>query len=171
MEPSIEKRPPLRGLVGSLSDRVNLWIVLHTWPRPSAERREGLRAVLGQDPDADDLKNYLESLFDAWRVWLVASLVLMFIAALAGNHFAGNVGNDIGVDLGGFLAGFCIVGELDAAWRVNRARRASYIAPIESERSIVHAARLVHQARTNDAVILLQLIGGLIWLLLAIEFL
>lgn len=108
---------------------------------------------------------FLDALFDAWRFFLIVSVALAGVLAFIGYQIGGPAGDHVGIAIGAFPGGFCLVGELATAFRLRWARRARRLAGYEDTSE---PASHMLTGRVNDGGFILQLFGGSIATVLAL---
>jgi hypothetical protein len=148
---------------GQSTDRLNLW--LSAW-RVRFDRdlpefvttmslRHDSEVVAGESKDPDLLLDYLNGVSAAWFIPLPVFILLMVALAYLGDVLAGVQGRHIGTAIGAFPCVVCVVGGLDAAWRLPFARQASRRFAA-SQTLDPQSRRLIAIARLNDATVVLQ---------------
>jgi hypothetical protein len=153
--------------VSAWTDRINLRVVRTARPRPSDALVQVFRDALTPDPDPADVAVYFDALFGAWGEFAAVSVAFMVALAFTGDQIDGNTGNIWGLAIGAFLVGFCLAGEFDASWRLKYARRARRLVGDETA-DRERASRLIGTARANHGGVILQFLGGLIAVALAV---
>jgi hypothetical protein len=129
-----------------------------------------LRLGVLPDPDPLYFAIYTRSVLNGWEALMLPSTLLMIGLAYVGDRIGGREGSTIGLALGLLPTGACLVGIFDAAWRHRYAKNASRLFIEAGDVVDDRVRRLIRIARTRDATIVLQVLGGVIAAVIALTY-